>query len=112
MIKYNARQIKELDKYYKHPNNLVDLFEDTVIQWGGRNAIGTKNTLTKTYIWVTYRDIAERVDNLRSALSALKLKKGDFVGRHHQQLRRVVCHRAGGPGTGGRVCARCTKRNS
>jgi len=30
MIKYTEKQIGELDKFYKHPRNLVDLFEDTV----------------------------------------------------------------------------------
>ncbi len=80
MIKYSAKEIKQLDGYFKHPNNLVDLFEDTVVKWGNRNAIGTKNTATKTLEWATYRDLALRVDNLRSALAALKLKKGDFTG--------------------------------
>jgi long-chain acyl-CoA synthetase len=80
MIKYSSKQIRELDRYYTHPNNLVDLFEDTVAKWGGRDAIGTKNTVTKTYEWITYRELASRVDNLRSALAGLKLKKGDFAG--------------------------------
>ncbi|MBP7585977.1 MAG: hypothetical protein KBA61_18175, partial [Spirochaetes bacterium] len=65
MIKYSAKEIKQLDGYFKHPNNLVDLFEDTVAKWGNRNAIGTKNTATKTLVWATYRDLALRVDNLR-----------------------------------------------
>ena len=47
MIKYTEKQIEELDKFYKHPRNLVDLFEDTVVKWGDRNAIGTKNIQTK-----------------------------------------------------------------
>jgi len=47
MIKYTEKQIEDLDKFYKHPRNLVDLFEDTVAKWGDRNAIGTKNIQTR-----------------------------------------------------------------
>ena len=53
MIKYTEKQIEELDKFYKHPRNLVDLFEGTVTKGSDRNAIGTKNLETKQYEWVT-----------------------------------------------------------
>ena len=59
MIKYTQQQIEELDKFYKHPRNLVDLFEDTVTKWGERNAIGTKNPQTKQYEWITYKRLAK-----------------------------------------------------
>jgi long-chain acyl-CoA synthetase len=80
MIKYTEKQIEELDKFYKHPRNLVDLFEDTVTKWGDRNAIGTKNLQTKQYEWITYKLLAERINNVRGGLHQLGIKKGDAVG--------------------------------
>ncbi len=80
MIKYTEKQIAELGKYYKHPNNLVDLFEDSVKKYGIRNAIGTKNLTTRQYEWVTYNDLAVRIDNLRGGLNKIGLKKDDTVG--------------------------------
>ncbi len=59
MLKYTQKQIEALDKYYKHPRNLVDLFEDSAKKWGNRNAIGTKNPQTKEYEWITYQRLAE-----------------------------------------------------
>jgi long-chain acyl-CoA synthetase len=80
MIGYTKKQIKELDAYFKHPRNLVDLFEDSVRKWGNRNAIGTKNTKTKVYEWATYSDLAARIDNLRGGLKKIGFKKGETVG--------------------------------
>jgi len=42
MIEYTAEQIAQLDTYYYHPKNLVDLFEDSAKKWGERNLFGTK----------------------------------------------------------------------
>ena len=80
MIQYTQKQIEELDKFYKHPRNLVDLFEDTVTKWGDRNAIGTKDLQTKQYEWITYKRLAERINNVRSGISQLGINKGDAVG--------------------------------
>jgi len=80
MTAYTKKQIAELDRYYKHPRNLVDLFEDTVRKWGDRPAMGTKNPETRKYEWVSYEDIARRVDNLRGGLKKKGFKKGDTVG--------------------------------
>lgn len=80
MITYTEKQIEELDKFYKHPRNLVDLFEDTAAKYGDRNAIGTKNLQTKQYEWITYKHLAERINNARGGLHQLGLKKGDAVG--------------------------------
>lgn len=80
MIQYTQKQIEELDKFYKHPRNLVDLFEDTVTKWGDRNAIGTKNPQTKQYEWITYKRLAERINNVRSGIDQLGIHKGDAVG--------------------------------
>jgi len=80
MITYTEKQIEELDKFYKHPRNLVDLFEDTAAKWGDRNAIGTKNLQTRQYEWITYKHLAERINNARGGLHQLGLKKGDAIG--------------------------------
>ena len=80
MITYTEKQIEELDKFYKHPRNLVDLFEDTAAKWGDRNAIGTKNLTTKQYEWITYKHLAERINNARGGLRQLGVNKGDAVG--------------------------------
>ncbi len=80
MIKYTEKQIEELDKCYKHPRNLVDLFEDSSAKWGDRNAIGTKNPATKQYEWITYNHLAERINNARGGLHGLGVSKGDAVG--------------------------------
>ena len=80
MIKYTEKQIEELGKFYKHPRNLVDLFGDTVTKWGDRNAIGTKNPQTKQYEWITYKRLAERINNVRSGIDQLGIHKGDAVG--------------------------------
>ena len=80
MIKYTEKQIEELDKYYKHPRNLVDLFEDTAAKWGDRNAIGTKNLQTRQYEWITYKFLAQRINNARSGINQLGINKGDAVG--------------------------------
>ncbi len=80
MLQYSQKQIEELDKFYQHPRNLVDLFEDTVTKWGERNAIGTKNPQTKAYEWITYQKLAERINHVRSAIHQLGINKGDAVG--------------------------------
>jgi len=80
VIKYTEKQIEELGKFYKHPRNLVDLFGDTVTKWGDRNAIGTKNPQTKQYEWITYKRLAERINNVRSGIDQLGIHKGDAVG--------------------------------
>jgi long-chain acyl-CoA synthetase len=80
MIRYTEKQIEELDKFYKHPRNLVDLFEDSFARWGDRNAIGTKNLETKQYEWITYKLLAERINNARGGLHQLGINKGDAVG--------------------------------
>jgi long-chain acyl-CoA synthetase len=80
MITYTEKQIEELDKFYKHPRNLVDLFEDTAAKCGDRNAIGTKNLTTKQYEWITYKLLAERINNARGGLHQLGVNNDDAVG--------------------------------
>ena len=80
MMTYTQKQIEELDKFYKHPRNLVDLFEDAAAKWGDRNAIGTKNLQTKQYEWITYKRLAERINSARGGIHRLGIDKGDAVG--------------------------------
>ena len=65
---------------YDYPNNLVDLFEESVTKFPDIRFLGTKNPEAGKYEWLTRRQIAERVNNLRGALSKLGLSKGDRVG--------------------------------
>jgi long-chain acyl-CoA synthetase len=51
-----------------------------VAKRGDRNAIGTKNTQTKQYEWITYQRLAERINSVRSGINQLGINKGDAVG--------------------------------
>jgi long-chain acyl-CoA synthetase len=62
------------------PDNLVDLFETAVDKFKDRKLFGTKNTAGTDYDWITYGDVAQRVDNLRGGLAAAGVGKGDGVG--------------------------------
>ncbi len=61
------------------PDNLVEMFEESVSRFGDKEWMGTKNS-KGVYEWVTYKDIAQRVDNLRAGLSSLGVGEGDSVG--------------------------------
>jgi long-chain acyl-CoA synthetase len=65
----------QLDK----PDNLVALLEESVAKHPDNRLIGTKNK-QGVYEWVTYREVGQRVDNLRGGLAKLGVKKGDAVG--------------------------------
>jgi len=80
LIELSKEKIAELDEYYNHPNNLVDLFEDSVVKWGDKNAFGTKNLKTREYEWVTYTEVAERVKNLRGGLKNFGFNEGEAIG--------------------------------
>ena len=49
------------------PDNLVDIFEQAVERFKDNNLFGTKNKTGTAYDWVTYGEVAKRVDNLRAA---------------------------------------------
>jgi len=68
------------DEIHDSPNNLVDLFEESVSKWPDIRFFGVKNQESGQYDWLTRRQIAVRVDNLRGALAKLGLSKGDKVG--------------------------------
>ncbi|MFX1236893.1 MAG: AMP-dependent synthetase/ligase [Promethearchaeota archaeon] len=67
------------EEWFKHPTNLVDLFEDSVKKFGKCNYFGTKNS-NGDYEWVTYEQVSARVDNLRGGLAQIGVKKGDSIG--------------------------------
>lgn len=62
------------------PDNLVDLFETAVTKFADNDLFGTKNAARTGYDWVTYRQVAQRVDHLRGGLAAMGVGKGDGVG--------------------------------
>jgi len=61
------------------PDNLVELFEETVAKFGDKEWMGTKNS-SGVYEWVTYHQVSRRIDNLRAGLASLGVGKGDSVG--------------------------------
>jgi long-chain acyl-CoA synthetase len=65
---------------YDNPNNLADLFEQSVAKWPNNRLFGTKNPASGQYEWITYKQVADRVDKLRGALKKLGLAKGEKVG--------------------------------
>jgi len=69
-----------MDKVYDNPNNLVDLFEQSVVKYPNNRLFGTKNPASGQYEWVTFKQVADRVNNLRGALAKLGLSKGETVG--------------------------------
>lgn len=70
----------DLNEVYSSPNNLVDLFEQSVAKWPDNRLFGTKGQASGQYEWTTYKQVADRVNNLRGALSKLGLAKGESVG--------------------------------
>ncbi|HOW82325.1 MAG TPA: long-chain fatty acid--CoA ligase [Spirochaetota bacterium] len=78
----------QLDK----PDNLVEFLENSVTKHGNRPYLGTKNKAGQ-YEWVTYREVGERVDNLRGGLACLGIRKGDAVGIiSNNSIDWAVCH--------------------
>jgi len=67
------------ESWFEPPYNLVDMFETTVRKFPDRNSIGTKQADGEYHFW-TYRQMSERVDNLRAGLATLGVEKGDAVG--------------------------------
>ena len=64
----------ELEK----PDNLVEMFEESVEKHAEQPFLGTKRG--SSYEWVTYRDVARRVNELRAGLASLGVGEGDTVG--------------------------------
>ncbi len=55
------------------------MFEQSVARHSSNRMFGTKGA-NGTYKWVTYGEVALRVDKLRAGLAGLDVKKGDAVG--------------------------------
>ena len=66
-------------QHLSEPDNLVSFLEGSVAKYPDRPLFGTKNVLGE-YEWVTYEEVGRRVDNLRSGLAALGIRKDDAVG--------------------------------
>ena len=64
---------------YDPPDNLVEIFENSVARYPDNPLIGEKDGAGE-YQWVTYGQIALRVNNLRAGLAAIGVKAGDAVG--------------------------------
>ena len=64
---------------YEKPDNLVDLVEESVKAHADLPAFGTKNAQGE-YEWITYRELGERIDNLRGGLAGAGVGKDDAVG--------------------------------
>ncbi|PKN05020.1 MAG: long-chain fatty acid--CoA ligase, partial [Deltaproteobacteria bacterium HGW-Deltaproteobacteria-9] len=69
----------EYKNTYEAPDNLVEIFENSAAKYPNNLLIGEKDS-AGVYQWVTYSQIATRVNNLRAGLSALGVQKGDTVG--------------------------------
>ena len=64
---------------FEKPDNLVELIENSLEKYPDNAMFGTKNRAGE-YEWVTYREVGERIDNLRSGLSQAGINRGDAVG--------------------------------
>lgn len=64
---------------YNKPNNLVDLYENGIKKFADRQLFGTKNS-AGIYEWVTYKQVGERIENVRGGLAQLGIGKNDTVG--------------------------------
>jgi long-chain acyl-CoA synthetase len=65
---------------FEKPDNLVDIFENTVRKFPNRPYIGEKDK-NGVYQWNTYQETGTRVDHLRAGLAQLGLlERGDKVG--------------------------------
>jgi len=61
------------------PDNLVDWWGESVTKFADRKLFGTRNK-NGVYEWVTYKEIGNRIDNLRAGLTQLGVGKDDVVG--------------------------------
>jgi len=65
---------------YRKPDNLVELFENAVELYPYNHLFGIKTPDGKALRWMTYKQVGDRVDNLRAGLASLGIGKGDAVG--------------------------------
>ena len=69
----------EYSNVYEPPDNLVDFFEQSAARFANNPFIGEKDG-AGNYQWVTYSQIAERINHLRGGLHAAGVRAGDTVG--------------------------------
>ncbi|MGA3281991.1 MAG: long-chain fatty acid--CoA ligase [Smithella sp.] len=62
------------------PDNLLEFLENSIANHPDNPLFGVKDTKTKEYEWIPYKEIGRRVDNLRGGLAKIGIKKGDAVG--------------------------------
>lgn len=65
---------------YEGPQNLVRLWEDAVKNHADNLLFGVTNPERTGLDWCTYKQVGERIDNLRGGLNQIGVKKGDSVG--------------------------------
>ncbi len=64
---------------YEKPDNLVEMFEQSCARNADRPLFGTADQ-DGTYTWVSYKEVGERIDNLRGGLAECGVTAGDAVG--------------------------------
>jgi long-chain acyl-CoA synthetase len=64
---------------YRQPDNLVKMIEQSIARNPDNPMFGTKQE-DGTYAWITYRQVGQRIDNLRAGLAQLGIGPGDAVG--------------------------------
>ncbi|SHO49650.1 AMP-dependent synthetase/ligase [Desulfopila aestuarii] len=64
---------------FDKPDNLVEMFEESLGRNAERPLFGNADNNGK-YTWVTYREVGERVNDLRAGLAQLGVSAGDAVG--------------------------------
>lgn len=69
----------EYKNTYEPPDNLVEMFENSAAKFTKNLFIGEKDA-NGVYQWITYGEVAERVNNLRSGMASIGLKAGETVG--------------------------------
>ncbi len=65
---------------FNEPDNLVDLFENAVAQFGDNRLFGVKNDGKTALNWRSYAEIGSRVDHMRAGLASLGIGCNDAVG--------------------------------
>jgi long-chain acyl-CoA synthetase len=74
------------------PDNLAEMFEESVRKYADRPCLGTKNARGE-YEWVTYREMGRRIDDLRGGLASIGVGRGDAVGViANNSVEWAVCH--------------------
>jgi len=65
---------------YRKPDNLVELFENATEVFPHNPLFGTKTPDGSGLRWTTYKEVGNRVDDLRAGLASLGIGKNDVVG--------------------------------